>query len=100
MYPIAVSMSAMFVGYMPCSIRESGTHGETGGAGVLGRVQGTSVRRKRGVDLPLPGRDSTVDMHGVLEAGRLDRGERLGTADTGLAVEHDLAVLRQPGEGL
>src|SRR5258705_12878878 len=39
-------------------------------------------------------------MYGVAEPGRLDRGERLGTAYARLAVEDDLTVLRQGGECL
>src|SRR3954464_14719631 len=54
-----------------------------------------SVRRLARVDLVDPGDHAAAHVHGVGEAGALGDRQHLGRADTGLAVEHQLLVLRQ-----
>src|SRR3954452_21516103 len=59
-----------------------------------------SVRRQGRVHGVDPGDDAALDVHGVLEAGRLEGRQRLGRAHTRLAVQDDLAVLREARQRL
>src|SRR4051794_34683792 len=93
--PIAASMSTM-AARLPTS---GGPPGYYPGRPPRHPSAKALVRGQGGVDLADPGGDPTVHVHRVLETGRLDRGQRFGAADTGLAVQDDLAVLRQFGQG-
>src|SRR5262245_7578613 len=84
---MAPSMSAMAVGYRRWREPQ---------LSLLGR----SVDRQGRVDVPDPGHHAALDVDGLAEPGRLDRGERLGRPYPRLAVQDDLPVLREAGQCL
>ena len=98
--PIAASMSTMAVTlptacHYPIGITAVGVWRPSGRRSVPSeRLRHGQYDGQRRVDLLDPGDDAALDVHRVGEAGRLERGERLGRADAGLAVQHDLLVLR------